>query len=141
MTPYNKDCFFPNRPDLDQIAPRWIKRLFWSATVFQHVFKQKPITFSVPDPRRTEAIAPDLTPNVKGIARQCLQVPEYFRKKCSRSTKKGSGTIGTKTILGEMAALPCIPCNITIIFILQYVNIAWDVTCVQHMSSGRSERA
>jgi len=35
-----------------------------------------------------------------------LQVPDYFRKNAADRQKKGSGTIsGTKTILGEMAAL------------------------------------
>jgi len=34
-----------------------------------------------------------------------LHVPDYFRNKAADRPKKGWGTIGTKTILGEMAAL------------------------------------
>ena len=52
------------------------------------------------------------------MARQCSQVPDYFRKNAADRPKKGSGTIGTKTFLSEMAALGFIssilPCSVVV---------------------------
>ena len=75
-------------------------------TVFDRLmfFNIQQSLFRYPTLGRTEATVPDLHPKVQGSARQCLQVPYYFRKNAADRPKKVSGTIRTKAILGEMGA-------------------------------------
>ena len=63
-----------------------------------------PITFSVPDPRVTEAHAPDFPRRYRVVLDSDRRLPTIFAKMRPIDQKKGSGTTGTKTILGEMTA-------------------------------------
>ena len=61
---FTKDCFVSNRLDLDEIVPDESKQFDCPIVVLNRL--EKVITFFRPDPRRTDAIAPDLPPECIG---------------------------------------------------------------------------
>ena len=102
-----KDCFFQSTwigPD----CPRWINFVsivvlnqprwpqvdsFWSTE------KQQLITFSVPGPRRTEAIAPDLARKYKVVFDSDRRFPTIFAKMWPIDKKKDQVLLGPKQSL------------------------------------------
>ena len=70
-----------------------------SASVFQHVEKQQLITFSVPGPRRTEAIAPDLARKYKVVFDSDRRFPTIFAKMWPIDKKKDQVLSGPKQSL------------------------------------------
>ena len=70
-------------------------------TVFDRLmfFNIQQSLFRYPTLGRTEATVPDLHPKVQGSARQCLQVPNYFRKNAADQPKKDLVLSGPKQSL------------------------------------------
>ena len=85
------------------VVPRTTKtttgRWFLIGYCFSTCLKQQPIIIQVPDPRRTEAIAPDLPPKLQCSARQCSQVPDQFRKNAADRPIKDRVLSGPKQSL------------------------------------------